>query len=922
MSPAPLDESSLSEREAMAPVWLKAWLRFVPILRARRWPLLGLTVALTLAAGVAGLRLDLDPDPTEVFPSSVPEVGFWKDMRARFGGFDILMVGLREPGPGMSVAGLASLKGCTDALAELKTEGVLWTRSVSNVDAIKDDGEGGLDTDLRIPTLPGDAAEVAALSELLLQDRQVLGSLIGRDLRSYLILLRTDPRKDTRLVAERVRETVEARRGTLEAVYFGAPFVTGFLTRQVYAKLAWLAPLFVGLLLGLMILWIGPRRLGVVAVALGATGLALVWWLGLLYLAGETFTTTSLSAALLLVVFGAVLFARGAERAQEAMAQAGPQQAASSPPPPIPSPLMPLMAALAFALAAGTSLGVGDLVPHLARTARLTAWGLLAISLVHAIAFVPLLSFLRSEGPASATRDLRARPRMNLWLATGLGLLVLLFGLVARDGLRVYNDVRDIFLPDDEVGQALAFFDEHFGGANMLQVHLEGDLRDPAVTARLLRLSDLLEGAPGHGGPVFSDVRSVAQVVAFLGKTFDGLTRIPADRRALANLWFFLEGSPDIRPLVSADRDEAMLAARIPRGPGGPASAIARTNRAVERSADPGEVGAVHRLRALSYRYGQGLEESQIRATVADALRLEDGPTAAARQAAALERLKAFLSSDESLAVPSEAEWAALVPLVRDPRQARRDELTRGILAWEELIEGVPPEHRPELAKELADTLVLRFDGDLIEERTRDLVARLRGEGADEAPIAFVERARGVFADLLDPPRAAADVQIIVSGQPLIAPVVEARLKSGLLRALQVLWWCLGALAWLVTWRSSVALRLMGEAALVSAGSFGLAWATGLHADTSSIVLFLLAPTLPFLLSDRAFAPFASSWQALRGNNGVGVALALAAAGLSLVLTGVPPVMRLGGAMAIVLVVAALVAWLSPKLRTRLEHRR
>lgn len=892
-----------------APPWLSYWLRVVPILGARRWPLLALAGLCTVFGAVVGPQVPFDPDPSEVFPASSPEVRFWKNMTGRFDGFDILMVGLREPGPGMSVDGLARLKRMTDTLAELKTEGILWTRSVTNVDAIHDDGEGGLESDLRIPVLPEDDEGLAALAEILQQDRQVLGSLIGRDLRSYLILLRTDPRKDNRSAAEQVRAVVEAERGPLDAVYFGAPFVTGFVTRQVYAQLVWLAPLFVLLLIGVMLTWFGPRRLGVIVVTLGATGLSLVWWFALLYLAGETLTPTSLNATLLLVVFGAVLFARGAERADEAGA------ASSRVPAPVPSPLMPLMAALAFALLAAAPFGVGELVPHLARASRLAAWGLLAIALFHALAFVPLLTFLASKGSGAEGAVAMRRPPMNLWVASVVGLLLLGIGLVAASRLRVHTDVRDIFQPDDEVGLALHFFDEHFGGADILQVHLRGDLRDPAVAARLLRLGDLLEGVSGDGGRTFTDVRSVAQVVAFLGKTFNGLSRIPADRRALANLWFFLEGSPDIRPLVSADRDEAMLAARIPRSSEPAGRAVDRASRAIERSADAGEVGAFHRLRALSYRYDRGLGDERVRAVVAETLKLEDAPTASLRQQAALARLRAFLSSDESPALPSDEEWRALVPLVSDPRLPRRAVIARALRTWTELAEGSPVEARAELSRELADTLVLRFDGAVLEERTRDLVARLLApQAVSQAPIAFVERARGVFADLLDAPKAATDLQFTVSGLPAVAPLVESRLKEGLFYALQVLWWCLGALAWIVTRRSSVALRLMGEAALVTAGSFALAVATGLHADSSSFLLFLLAPTLPFLLSDRAFAPFTDAWLPLRSNNGVGVALALAAASLSLTLTGVPPVMRLGGSMAMVLFAAALIAWLSPKI--------
>jgi hypothetical protein len=218
------------------------------------------------------------------------------------------------------------------------------------------------------------------------------------------------------------------------------------------------------------------------------------------------------------------------------------------------------------------------------------------------------------------------------------------------------------------------------------------------------------------------------------------------------------------------------------------------------------------------------------------------------------------------------------------------------------------------VVEQLASTLVTRFDGRLIEDRARALLAGLVEPARPDAlPAAFVDRAEGALADLLDPPPAAPDAPITVSGFPALAGRIEAELLSGTWLALQILWWALGAAAWAISRRSSVAVRALAEAAVCTLATLGVARLAGLHADSASAPLYLLAPLMPFFLSRRV-ATCGDDARPLPERAATGVSLGLAAAAATLLFTGVPPVMHLGAVMGLSVFFAVGVTRLSARI--------
>lgn len=863
---------------------MNLWDRAVAAVMRLRWVALALSAALTVAAALAAQGIPYTAGVAEYLPRGVPEVRAWLDLTHRFEGLSALMVGLEEPSGAMTAEGLAALKRVTDKLEAEKAAGVLGARSLTNLATARESEDGAIVNELLVAEVPKDAAALAALSQRVAADLMVSGAMVSRDQRGYAILVRADPRKDAQAVARLVEEITERQKGPLKATYFGAPFFTNQITKKVFGQLRWIAPIFVLFLLG--VLAIGVRRPGVIAVILLASGTSLVWWLGLVRAFGLGLSQTSLNAALPLLVMAAVAYARGLEaRLTSAKGEANP---------------FPLeIATTLLALAAANLALTRFTIEYLAVFGATVAAGLLAIALFGLLAFAPAASLLKpSPRPAGPPRR---HLKTNLGIALALGALCVA-GYVAS-GARFLMTPQEMFSREDEVGKALSFFDERFGGTDVIQISYKGDLRDPSTAARLLRLTDLLEGTGAFG-----DVRSVAQVLGFLSKGFGGLHRIPAQAQSLNNLWFFLEGSSDVKNLVSDKRDEAMLVLRVPTRPSRPvAELLAAAQTCVRESSEVGKPAAKLRLAALAKAFKLDLSAEAIDSVVAAA----GAPLAEAEQKAVdqkvFDRVEAFLGSPDSPYAPTPEEWGTLEGALAGPEAEAKDRLAR-------VAETIEPLAKGGMVGDFVETLLAREKDLRLSARSAHLAARL-WDGKAGAPAAFQVRATGVIADLLDPhEKAAAEVPVLVSGMPAVAEKIEEDLRAGLWRAIAALLGLGAMLTFAFQCRYRKVVRGALEGALATVLTLSACRLAGLQVDAGSATLYLLPPMLGFLT-----AGWVGQSEGLSRRYPAAYLLGLAASGCALLFTGVLPVMRIGAGMSLGLCSVVLVSYVSGLFRTEAD---
>ncbi len=861
-----------------------------------RWTRTHRIISITLAVLITAICISIAPsidfsaDATQYLPQDNENVAFWLEKTNNYGGFDILMIGLEEPGKPLQSDSLMRLARISDRLTQAKAEGILWVRSLANIPTVHEAPNGTLNNEMLVNAIPRTPKAREDLAKRILRDTQAPGSLVSLDLKGYVIMLRADKRKDMRKTARFVQNLVEEERGDMKAYFFGAPFVAIQITNKIYRMLPWMIPLF---LLGLFIvLRMRVRHIRTSAIIIGSTGVAILWWFGLLTIFGIELSSTGLNGVFSVLVAGSILFGSGAELWLR-------RDPKDTPPSPFPVRLglLALLGAVAFGL---LSQLTGSFLTDFALA---SAFGLVAVLLVGLLLFPALIGMLAPAPRFSQSGS--ANTGMFSGKARGILIAVLLIvGFVGAPNMRFFINLQDMFSSRDEIGAAVDFFERKLGGADFLQINIKADLRDPETMRRIMCLSDLLEGN-GH----FADIRSISQIVGFLAENFGGIHRIPDERDALDNLWFFLEGNEDIRSFVLDDRSETMIVARIPGDPARQIDWAAEAQKTIDLSKAKGIEAARLRLQALVSRYKLAIDSNKINAILA-AVNGKPSTSLDERESASLlEELHTFLLSDQAPFALAESDWETIKPLLTSDDSTIEKQLPQAISGLQSYIEM---EYPPEVAKELSDTLIVRKAQIIQRVISERLVAELtKGLDANTIPGAFLQRAQGVMADYLAPIASNnPEIEFRITGFPALAGPVEEQMLNALYIQLFGLSLLL-ALVTLIALRSiRPALVILLACSLASLLALAFGWLFSIHSDSASSTLYILAPLATFLLSFRLLVP----WDDESGTVRIiptAFAIAFALGALSLLVTGVPPVMRLGAVMSDSLVVATLVSSLA-----------
>ncbi|HZO14353.1 MAG TPA: MMPL family transporter, partial [Polyangiaceae bacterium] len=114
------------------------------------------------------------------------------------------------------------------------------------------------------------------------------------------------------------------------------------------------------------------------------------------------------------------------------------------------------------------------------------------------------------------------------------------------------------FSPDSPPAQAERFFSKEFGGSQFIQLHIDGDMTDPAVLREVQGLADRIRVLP-H----VSSATHVAQVLAIVNEAMVGERRVPPTQAQVRVLYRFLAGREALRQLVTDDQQQALLQIKV-----------------------------------------------------------------------------------------------------------------------------------------------------------------------------------------------------------------------------------------------------------------------------------------------------------------------------------------------------------------------
>ena len=450
---------------------------------------LALTLVLTLYSVWGTGRIVFTDDPTAYIPESNPDVAHWLNFTRDSGSLRTLIIGLEDTEePLLDEDTLHRLKTITAKIEELKKLGVRTARSLTNVSTIREGEDGILHADLMLSRFPRTQRETELLKKRILSDSQIPGSFVSRDFKAYSIIVRLDSSANQDRAAQIVMKITEAERGPLKAYYFGGPFVQLQIVKRVLDALPWLIPIFaIVLLLGTF--WTTGRKWRLTLMAV-AVGIPLLWCFGLHGLLNMEMDTTSGTAAIPLILFGAITFASASRKWFK-------EEGSTTGKPVFPSADMGklLICAAMFLVLSFMPLG------HLNSFAFSGAIGLACLMLFVPIGFLPLLTVLdrniqRKPITDKAIRTIHLSPKKSLVIVVAI---VVGFS-VFLPSLHIYTDMEELFRPDSPTRQANRFFDRNFGGSAYLQLDFSADMREPVNVKRVEEIEEQLMAMEGDFG--------------------------------------------------------------------------------------------------------------------------------------------------------------------------------------------------------------------------------------------------------------------------------------------------------------------------------------------------------------------------------------------------------------------------------------
>ena len=519
------------------------------------------TAIVLLMTGVLAVfaqQVEHDDDILAFLPEGNEDVSVFRTINERFGGLDVALIGI-EAGDGLFTAAfLERLRAATEALNDL--EQVSYALSIANLEDLTADLEhGGIELKTLIDALPQNPAETAALREKVLSRDTARGNLVSADGRAVLIYCFAGYGSDPRGIAQQIRSVVSEHFPDQPTYWGGAPFISTYIYDTTEEEMARLTPWAVIAIL--VILLITFRDLIGTVLALLTTGMGIAVAHGLMALLGVKFNIVLSSMPIILFAVGSAYSIHILAHYYALEPKLGVEKAIQA----TLEHLGPVVLAAGLTTVAGLlSFVMMDIEPM--RTFGLfTALGILS-TLILSITFVPAvirLTGLRRKNSgrwtiSSTMSNLAATAqRERRWV----GVILLACGLVAAfhaGRVDARMDHGSFFSSGSPPDLAERFLGEHFGGSQFIQVHAQGDLKDPLVLRELRRVADRLSLLP-----YVTDVLHIGDALAVANEALEGMRRIPDTREKVGLLYGFVTGNRALAQLVDDERTEALLQIKV-----------------------------------------------------------------------------------------------------------------------------------------------------------------------------------------------------------------------------------------------------------------------------------------------------------------------------------------------------------------------
>ena len=530
-----------------------------------RWIIIITALALTTIFGYQIKNLKINSDVISSLPDDDRAASLYKKVGTQFGGNDMGMIVL-EADNVFKAEVLQHVKQITDSLKI--TIGISTVTSITNIIDIKND-DGGIEIGKLVDeyNLPTSKQQLDSLKAYVFSKEMYKGTIVSDDGTATLIMFTMLNDADKQAVAKNVKGKIEAL-NLPEKLYFGGlPMMMNDVSILIVNDIIWLLPL-VFLLIAFVLLLSFRSASGVILPLLTA-GLAVVWTLGIMVLAGYELTMISNEIPIILLAVGSAYTIHVLNRINQTRDGVNNKVVINA----LSYIILPVFLAAVTTAVGFISFIFGSYLTMIRDFGIFTALGI-AFSFILSITVVPaIISIIPANKKKdneksglekkSLLSDKALKPLVSLlfkhpkYTLIAWGVLIAI-SIVGMSLVKTSVNMADYFKKDNPTRVSEDIMQKKFGGSMPVFVVFKGDMQSPDVLKTMKKAENYMKQFPD-----ITTAQSVADLIEEMNDVMGEGKKIPDEKAKIEQLWFLLDGQDIMPQLVSGNLDEGIIQSKF-----------------------------------------------------------------------------------------------------------------------------------------------------------------------------------------------------------------------------------------------------------------------------------------------------------------------------------------------------------------------
>jgi len=510
-------------------------------------------------------RVNIVTEEKSMLPEGDPAVVAFDEVDETFGGAEFVMV-IMDMGEVFTTNSLHEIERLTNDLERVK--GVSSVLSITNIEEIKG-VEGGIEVVELIEDIPNSEAELQKLKNRVLSDDDYAGQIVSKNGKIALVMVQLLPNVDEERLIRDIKEVLQ-KLGLDEKAYLtGEPVFDVEIDKMLVGDMSKLFPL--AILVMIAILFFSFRNIRGIVLPILTVIVTVIWTVGLMGYFGIPLSAIGNIMPIILISMGIADGIHILTRYREELSSESDKWKSLT-------RTVVAVGLPCFLTSVTTMLGFGSLYTSSIRLIKdfglITAIG---VGIAFIITVTLFLAFLFLLPPDRKVLDKKRKVFLKGILGklanfivskakmvlVASGLLVLL-ACVGIPLMSTESDFVNFFKPDSPIRLSINTMKENFGGTELIQVVVKGNIQDPKVLQAMENFQNEIEKIEILGKPT-SIVNFLRKINKALHEGNPEYEILPETEEEVAQYLLLLSmgGSDLLDNVLSFDYDKALIQARM-----------------------------------------------------------------------------------------------------------------------------------------------------------------------------------------------------------------------------------------------------------------------------------------------------------------------------------------------------------------------